>query len=419
MTAVAVQQQRRLPQTIIRAPQREVEALLGGVLLNTVGKAAEKLALHKTKLVSREVYLPRCNYTMYYHEREAVVCDGDDELSRDDRNQPTLLFFHGLSQRSEKLAVFIASLDIPPYIRILCPEQMGHGRDIDNRLRSDPDNYTMPTHQLMLEATSEFLDVVKVGSNTNAFGISLGGAVGYYLQHHRPDIIKRSVLVSPAILCCIDKDLLLGIQDGSNNFCCFDSRQDLKLQFRDMSTGRYDDKRKKRDPVPKFMLESVYRKLKKESPEGHFRDLMRNMMSNAGLRQSQYAATFQHKTLMAKEKLMTDSSVDIDEVDTTDPFSAVKDVHKEGHRLVIWPEKDRIVNCEEGKRFFEISPSDEGKDGGLVSKNANTEFETIKDCGHVFHADGRLIFDIIRPRAREYLLVFEGENEETYATSSL
>ena len=88
-------------------------------------------------------------------------------------------------------------------VRILCPEQMGHGRDIDNRLRADPDNYTLPTHHLMLESNSEFLDVVNCSSNTNSFGISLGGAAYYYLQHHRPDIIKRTVLVSPAILCCV------------------------------------------------------------------------------------------------------------------------------------------------------------------------------------------------------------------------
>lgn len=43
----------------------------------------------------------------------------------------------------------------------------------------------------------------------------------------------------------------------------------------------------------------------------------------------------------------------------------------ESHRLVIWPEKDRIINYEAGKRFFEVSSSD-GKDGRLVSRNANT-----------------------------------------------
>ena len=85
--------------------------------------------------------------------------------------------------------------------------------------------------------------------------ISLGGAVGYYLQHHRPDIIKRSVLVSPAILCCIDKDYMKGNKDGSNNFFFLECRRDAKkLLMRDLSTGRDDNTRKKKDPVPKLFL---------------------------------------------------------------------------------------------------------------------------------------------------------------------
>lgn len=403
MTAGIVNQ-RTLPQRIIRAPQREVEALLGGVVLKTLGKAAQKIAFNKSGLVAKEVHLPQCGYTMYYHEREGVTDTGHKS---DQAKQPTILFFHGLSMRSEELAGFIASLDIPPHIRILCPEQMGHGRDIDNRLRADPDNYTLPTHHSMLESTSEFLDAVKCSSNTNAFGISLGGAVCYYLQHHRPDIIKRAVLVSPAILCCVDKDLLLGIQHRTNNFCNFESRQDVKLMMRDLSTGRDDDTRTKRDPVPKFLLESVYRQSKKKAPEGHFRALLLHLMSNAGLTQSSYATTFSQQSLVAKRSFMSDSSVQTDEIDIN-PFTALKDVDSESHRLVLWPEKDRIINYEAGKRFFEVSSSG-SKDGGLISRNLNTEFEAIADCGHVFRSDGKLVFDIIQPRVREYLVEFGGE----------
>ena len=312
---------------------------------------------------------------MYYHEREAaaIIIDGDESKQDDVHNQQTIIFFHGLSMRSEELAGFITSLDIPPHIRILVPEQMGHGRDIDNRLHVDPDNYTMPTHQRMLESTSEFLDVVQCSSNTNAFGISLGGGVCYYMQHHRPDIIQRAVLVSPAILCCVDKDLVNGIRDGKNNFISLQSREDAKLLMRDLSTGRDDDTRKKKDPVPKFFLETVYRENKKKNQniEGHFRGLMLNLVEPTEL-----------------------------------PFAAVKDIDTESHRLVIWPEKDRIINYEEGKLFFEVSSSD-SEDGGLVSKSANTEFESIADCGHVFHSDGRGIFDIIKPRVKEYLLDFK------------
>eukprot|EP00984_Skeletonema_dohrnii_P037546 scaffold39706_cov161-Skeletonema_dohrnii-CCMP3373.AAC.1 len=196
----------------------------------------------------------------------------------------------------------------------------------------------------MLESTSEFLDVVKCSSNTNAFGISLGGAVCYYMQHHRPDIIQRAILVSPAILCCVDKDLVNGIRDGTSNFCCLKSRQDAKLLMRDLSTGRDDDTRKKKDPVPKFFLETVYREARKKSPEGHFREVLLHLLEP-----------------------------------TDESYAAGKDVDTESHRLVIWPEKDRIINYEEGKQFFEVSSSDD-KDGGLASKSANTEFECVADC---------------------------------------
>lgn len=369
MTATITNQ--RTPQTIIRLPQRKIEALVGGVLLNTVGKAAQKHILRKSNLIAKEVYLPKCGYKMYYHEREAVI--GDESNSQDVQNQQTVIFFHGITMRSDELAGFILSLDIPPHIRILCPEQMGHGRDIDNRLRTDPDNYTMPTHQRMLESASEFLDVVECGKNTNAFGVSLGGAVCYYVQHHRPDIIQRAVLVSPAIRSCVDKDLVHGVREGTNNFICPESRQDAKFLMRDLSTGRDDDERKKKDPVPKFFLETVYRENKKKNPEGHFKSLLLNLLEPTEL-----------------------------------PYASAKDVDTESHRLVIWPEKDRIINYEEGKLFFEVSTSDD-KDGGLVSNSANTEFESVPDCGHVFHSDGRGIFDIIRPRVKEYLLDFEGQ----------
>lgn len=112
--------------------QRLVEALIGGVLLNTIGKAAQNTALTKSGLVAKEVCLPQCGYTMYYYEQEAVV-DENDSFHQDKLNQPNILLFHGITQRSEDLAGFVASLDIPPNVRIIFPEQMGHGRDITNR----------------------------------------------------------------------------------------------------------------------------------------------------------------------------------------------------------------------------------------------------------------------------------------------
>jgi len=373
----------------VRVTQREFEALVGGALLKTVGKAAENVALKKSKLVAKSAYLPLCGYTMYYHEREAVAVDGKVV---DKKDQPTILFFHGISQKSEDFAMFVASLKIPPHIRVIAPEQMGHGRDIE-RARVDPDNYVQPTHESMLKTTSEFLDVVEVGSNTNAFGVSLGGAVCYYLAHHRPDIIKRSVLVSPAILPCVDKGLVNGIQDGTNNFICFESREDVKLLLRDLSTGRDDTDRKKKDPVPKFFLETVYRTSpQSRAPEGHYRAMLLSLLTNAG------------STSGGTPECEPGNDDDRNSAgNVANPFLAATDVDADAHRLVIWPEKDQIINYEQGKQFFEVSTTQEGK---LMSTSRNTEFESIQNCGHVFDANGKSIMDIIRPRVREYLLNF-------------
>ena len=81
----------RVPPTI-RLPQREIEAVLGTALLTTAGTLSKNIGLKKAKLVEKQVYLPKCDYTMHYLEREAEEVDESSQ-------QPTLLFFHGISQR--------------------------------------------------------------------------------------------------------------------------------------------------------------------------------------------------------------------------------------------------------------------------------------------------------------------------------
>lgn len=209
----------------MRVIQREFEAAVGGVLIKTVGKAAQTRSLKKASLKAKSVFLPSCDYTMHYLERDAKFVDGKCIEKKD---QQTIIFFHGISQPIEDFAAFIVSLDIPPHFRILVPEQSGHGKDIE-RARISGSDYVHPTNKSMLHSTCEFLDAVECGINTSGFGISLGGGVLYYVAHARPDLIKKSVLVSPALVPCIDKDLLRGILDGSNNFFCFESRRDVKL----------------------------------------------------------------------------------------------------------------------------------------------------------------------------------------------
>ena len=63
----------------------------------------------------------------------------------------------------------------------------------------------------------------------------------------------------PYVLCCVDKDLVKGVKDGTNNFFFLECRRrDAKLLMRDLSTGRDDNTREKKDPVPIFSLETVY-----------------------------------------------------------------------------------------------------------------------------------------------------------------
>jgi len=365
--------------------KREIEAIVGGALLHTVGRAAESHALRKSRLVPKSALLPKCFYTFYYHEREAEPIDGKIVPKKD---QPTLIFFHGISQRSEDFAPFINSLKVPPHVRILVPEQSAHGRDIQ-RARLDAQKYEQPTLRSMLESTVEFLDAVECGPNTNAFGISLGGGVCYYVAHARPDIIKKSVLVSPAIVPCVSVTLVRSILEGTNNFFCYESREDVKLLMRDLSTGRDDKSRRKLDPVPSFFLETIYRYSQKIAPKGHNKAMLESLLVSAGYNES---GEFDPDQNCRKS----------DQV--VDPFSASADIDPQAQRLVIWPEKDQIINFEQGKKFFGVK--EEG-DRGFTSDSAETQFFSIPDCGHVFDANGKGIFDIIKPRVHEYILDFE------------
>jgi len=365
--------------------KREIEAAVGGALLHTVGKVAESHALRKSRLVPKSALLPKCSYEFYYHEREAEPIHGKVVPKKD---QPTLIFFHGISQKSEDFAPFINSLQVPPHVRILVPEQSAHGRDIQ-RARLDAQNYVQPTQFSMLESTVEFLDAVECGPNTNAFGISLGGGVCYYVAHARPDIIKRSVLVSPAIVPCVSRDLVRSIREGTNNFFCYESREDVKMLMRDLSTGRDDKSRRKLDPVPTFFLESIYRYSQKVAPEGHNKAMLESLLASAGYDGSGELDPTQNNDINSAE---------------VDPFSALADIDPQARRLVIWPEKDQIINFQQGKEFFGVKEEGDRK---FTSNSPETEFVSIPDCGHVFDANGRGIFDIIKPRVQDYMLDFE------------
>jgi len=329
----------------MRVIQRKIEASVGGMLFKTVKQQAMK----KSKLLSKTVFLPQSKITMNYLERSS-----DEECEAGDEN-PTLLFCHGITDQAKNLCAFITSLDIPENVRILIPDAIGHGKDLE-RAKKDSINYQQPTSIDILNSTIEFLEVLGVkNSRCNVFGISMGGALAYFLRYKRPDLCQKAVLVSPALEYCIENDFIDDFQSGRKNHFCFESRQDVKILFRDLSSPN----RQKQNPVPKFFLETIFRYQQKNAPPGHFRGMLETFLEQFG------------KSFM---------SVD-------------HDVDEDSPRLVIWPENDFICNHQKGKDFFRNSKS--------------TTLETIQNCGHVFHSDGTLMYDVIKPLVSKYLLDFQ------------
>ena len=400
--------------------QRDVEAAVGGALL----KMALNSALKKSKLVEKSIYLPKHDVHMHYLEREAIS-ESDKQrkglglgscFHRHDKSSahteatsfdtqkdvPTIIICHGLSDSAKNMAGFIHSLDIPHHVRILAPDQIGHGKDLE-RAKLQPETYEHPTQLTMLDSTIEFLDAVKVGSNTNAFGISLGGGLAYYLRLQRPEVIQKTVLVSPAIPYCIDQQYMDDFVSGKKNFMCFENRQDVKHLFRDLSTGQENnDTRAKKDPVPTFFLEAIYRLNKNKAPEDHYREMLHGLLDKM-------------EEAHASSRSNVGSDVDDDNSNKEDDevvkmFTADRDIDKQSPRLVLWPDQDRIISHENGKHFFQDSLIQAAAENNETANSGggNTRFETVPDCGHVFHADGTAVLAIewVRVEIRDYLMDF-------------
>jgi pimeloyl-ACP methyl ester carboxylesterase len=280
----------------------------------------------------------------------------------------TFTFFSRGTESAENMAGFVHSLNIPKHVHIIVPDQFGHGMDLE-RARSQPEKYQHPTQSTLLESTCEFLDVLGVGNNVNCFGISLGGALAYYLRLKRPDMIQRTVLVSPSLEYCVHDGFIKDFVEGKKRHMCFEERNDVKYLFRDLSTGCHNNhKRKRKDPIPKFFLEAIYRKNTQKAPCGHYKGMLQRFIDNIG----KYHGNEEHQEM----------------------FTAKKDVDTDSPRLVFWPDHDYICAYDKGKSFF--------------SESSNTTFETITDCGHVFHGDGTMILliDWVNDKIRDYLLDF-------------
>ena len=352
--------------------RRKLEAMVGMPLLDFYFKREQK---HCNLVGPKQVYLPRQRIPMYYYERKAVL---PKDKSVDQQDIPTLLFCHGIGSSALEFFSLLRRLNVPPQVRILIPENIGHGEDLKRAISSESFHYPSPSD--MVEATSEFLDVVNVSSNCNAMGGSLGGGIVYYLRIKRPEIIQNTVLVAPALLSVLDNTFLEGLSDGSNSFLEYGSRDDVKEIFRNLLWTGADQQRlnPKKDPIPKFIYEVLYRQNRK-APEGHWKSLQEGLLKDAiALRTT------------SKDNVEINPEDDGDNI-----FLATIDKDQDSRRVVVWPEEDQICKLEKGRRFFEASVS-----------SGKCQFETLPDCGHIFHANGSQIYDIAAPKIKDFLLDF-------------
>jgi len=386
----------------LKPVRRKVEALVGVPLL----KFLSKLQIKSCGLVGpKKVFLPNCGITMNYYEREAVPQPNDpQQQQQQQRDPPTLLLLHGISSSANEFCDLIRLLDVPAHIRILVPEQIGHGQDL-KRAKLEGSAFQQPTPESMLESTSELLEVVLAGNNCNAMGTSMGGALLYFLKLKDPHTIRKTVLVEPALGSVLAKPFLDDLISGKQSVGSFRSRDDVKNFFRKYlwtdptRRGKQSNvdkdapkKKIKKDPIPTFFYEVIYRSAKLTAPEGHWIALLHNLLRTYGLLDndsSNVESTYEY--------------ADADDTSGLEPttakaeniYTATTDLDQDTHRLVVWGEEDQICNIEQGKRFF-----------GPSMASGKTRFETIPNCGHVFAADGTTIYELIGPMVEKSLLDF-------------
>mmetsp|Transcript_19759 Transcript_19759/g.55158 ORF Transcript_19759/g.55158 Transcript_19759/m.55158 type:complete len:172 (+) Transcript_19759:158-673(+) len=111
-----------------------------------------------------------------------------------------------------------------------------------------------------------------------------------------------------------------------------------------------------------------------------------------------------------------DKGKDNDNNNDNNDFAVASDLDRNSPRLVICPEDDQLCDFTKTRRFFERSIVT--STSASASKSASTSphhsapngtiYKTIPDCGHVFHLDGRLIYDVVSPIVRDYLIDFSG-----------
>ncbi|CAB9515704.1 Alpha beta hydrolase [Seminavis robusta] len=332
--------------------QRHLEGLLGGMLL----EYGSRTLLQKAKMIKRQVTV-RSGLIMHYYERLPDVT-----LASDDDDPPILLLCHGLTSNAKNWSKTVSQLspEVGNNYRMIIPDMLGHGHDLE---RARTSTFSYPSPAKLVDSLEQLLEALHV-THCVGYGISQGGAMVYFLQQKRPDLVERSILISPAVEAVVDPQFAEEFVLRKKNHVCVESREDVRELFQNLSCPQ----RKVHDPIPLFLLEAIWRDRQAEEPPGHFRTFLHTLIDHAG----------------------------------KDPewLGCKSDIDPEAKRLVVWPQDDFICNHDKGKQFF-------------AKSSANTTFHSVPDCGHLFHSNGKRIMEVILPMVIAYLK--SGEDAESVA----
>jgi pimeloyl-ACP methyl ester carboxylesterase len=196
----------------------------------------------------------------------------------------------------------------------------------------------------------------------------------YYLRAKNPKAVRKTVLYSPALPCVLADPFLEGLRRGAHEFLEYKDRQDVKSIFRTFLWVDPHGKKPRKDPFPKLFYEVIYRIYKRDVPEGHYKALQNSLLLGANYHPNSNSN--------AQDESVYASTIDRD---TDCP------------RLVVWAEDDQICRAEKGQAFF----------GG---NSKNTTFQRLPACGHAFDANGKGVYEVIAPLARDFLLDFESSS---------
>lgn len=301
---------------VLRRVQRSVEGSVGSFLLNKF----EKSQVRKSGLVHKCVSVKgREQHYMEVNNSNA---------------EKTFIIFYGMSQRMEETAHLINQLDLPSKYRVLVPEILGHGRDVKRAASG-----ALPSRLEMVEALECWMDILEI-QHAVGLGFSLGGGALYHLQVRNPTRFERTILISPAIEQVIDPNFVQDFKNGTKDHMAFETRDSLKIFFRDMSTPH----RSKKDPVPKFLLQGVV-KLRQDALRSGGMDYYRKLFDHLN-----------HDRGMVQELAATRDEIPEDDA-----------------RLILWPVHDTVCSQAKGKAFF---------------ADSKCKFVSIDDSGHGFRSDG-------------------------------